>query len=143
MNTLSSCNQQLRLFQTPEFANLLIVQKYKIQEINFVQKKNPNLQYFEIYIQQMSRVMRKPTFCICENKGADQLCSVCKADQRLCFCYKDSTVPLLSKSECFCLLASSSLVQLGLCRVCLEATLLVFLCRGSNVLIPYLPCFPV
>ena len=22
----------------------------------------------------MSRVMRKPAFCICENKGADQLC---------------------------------------------------------------------
>ena len=23
--------------------------------------------------------------CICENKGADQLCSNCTADQRLCF----------------------------------------------------------
>ena len=28
----------------------------------------------------MSHVMRKPTFCICKNKGADQLRSYCKAD---------------------------------------------------------------
>ena len=47
----------------------------------------------------MSRVMRKPTFCICENKDADQLRSNCTADQRLCFPYTDSTIPLLSKSE--------------------------------------------
>ena len=26
-----------------------------------------------IFFNQMSRVMRKPTFCICENKDADQL----------------------------------------------------------------------
>ena len=31
--------------------------------------------------------MRKPTFCICENKGADQLCGNGKVDQRLCFYY--------------------------------------------------------
>ena len=41
--------------------------------------------------------MRKPAFCICENKGADQLRSNCVADQRLCFCYIDSTISLLSK----------------------------------------------
>ena len=29
--------------------------------------------------------MRKPAFCICENKGADQLCGNRTADQRLCF----------------------------------------------------------
>ena len=27
--------------------------------------------------------MRKPTICICENKGADQLRSNCEADERL------------------------------------------------------------
>ena len=43
--------------------------------------------------------MRKPTFCICENKDADQLRGDREADQRLCFRYKDSTIPLLSKSE--------------------------------------------
>ena len=29
--------------------------------------------------------MGKPTICICENKGADQLRSNCEADQRVCF----------------------------------------------------------
>ena len=47
----------------------------------------------------VSRVMRKPTFCICENKDADQLRGNREADQRLCFRYIDSTIPLLSKSE--------------------------------------------
>ena len=41
----------------------------------------------------MSRLIRKPTICICENKGADQLRSNCEADQRLCFRY---TVQFLS-----------------------------------------------
>ena len=45
--------------------------------------------------------MRKPTFCICENKDADQLRGNREADQRLCFRYIDSTIPLLSKSEIF------------------------------------------
>ena len=47
----------------------------------------------------MSRVMRKPTICICKNKDADQLRSNREADQGLCFRYSDSTVPLLLKSE--------------------------------------------
>ena len=47
----------------------------------------------------MSRVMRKPTFCICENKDTDQLHGNREADQRLCFRYIDSMIPLLSKSE--------------------------------------------
>ena len=43
--------------------------------------------------------MRKPAFCIGENKDADQLRGDCEADQRRCFRYTDSTIPLLSKSE--------------------------------------------
>ena len=43
--------------------------------------------------------MRKPTFCICENKDADQLRGHREADLRLCFRYIDSAIPLLSKSE--------------------------------------------
>ena len=39
--------------------------------------------------------MRKPAFCIYENKAADQLCGNRTADQRLCFRYTDSTIPLL------------------------------------------------
>ena len=41
--------------------------------------------------------MGKPTICICQNKGADQLRVNGEADQRLCFRYSDSTIPLLSK----------------------------------------------
>ena len=47
----------------------------------------------------MSLCMRKPTICICENKGADQLRGNREADQRLCFRYTDSTLPLLLKSK--------------------------------------------
>ena len=39
--------------------------------------------------------MRKPAFCICENKDADQLHSNENkdADQRLCFRFMDSAIP--------------------------------------------------
>ena len=47
----------------------------------------------------MSRLMGKPTICIGENKGADQLRGNREADQRLCFRYTDSTIPLLYKSK--------------------------------------------
>ena len=47
----------------------------------------------------LSRIVRKPAFCICENKDADQLRGNREADQRLCFRYIGSTTPLLSKSE--------------------------------------------
>ena len=47
----------------------------------------------------MSLVMRKPAFCLCENKDADQLRGNREADQRLCFRYMDSTIPLLPESE--------------------------------------------
>ena len=43
----------------------------------------------------MSRIVRKPTFCICEIKDADQLRGNCEADQHLCFRYLDITIPLL------------------------------------------------
>ena len=50
----------------------------------------------------MSRDVRKQDFCICENKDADQLRGNREnreADQRLCFSYTDSTIPLLPKPE--------------------------------------------
>ena len=47
----------------------------------------------------LTHVMRKLAFCICENKDADQLRGNREADQRLCFCYMDSTIFLLSKSK--------------------------------------------
>ena len=55
--------------------------------------------------------MRKPAFCICENKDADQLRGNHKADQRLCFRYIDSTMSLLPKYEISSLKLSSVIVQ--------------------------------
>ena len=43
--------------------------------------------------------MVKPTICICKNKDADQLCSNCTVDQRLCFHHTDSIIPLLLISK--------------------------------------------
>ena len=43
-------------------------------------------------VNNLSHLLRKPTICICENKGADH----CETDQRLCFRYRDSTISLLS-----------------------------------------------
>ena len=65
----------------------------------------------------LSHDVRKLDFSICENKDADQLRGNREADQRLCFRYTDSTIPLLSKSEISSLLPSSVAVQPGLCRI--------------------------
>ena len=59
--------------------------------------------------------MRKPDFCICENKDADQLRGNREADQRLCFHYTDSTIRLLPISEISSLWPSCVVVQPGLC----------------------------
>ena len=60
--------------------------------------------------------MRKSDFCICENKGADQLCGNRTTDQRVCFRYTDSTIPLLPKSEISIFYLSCVAVQPGLCE---------------------------
>ena len=57
--------------------------------------------------------MGKTTICIGENNDADQLRSNCEADQRLCFRYSDSTIPLLLKSEISSFKLFSVLVQPG------------------------------
>ena len=68
--------------------------------------------------------MRKPTFCICENKDADQ---------RLCFRYTDSTIPL----HLFPRFQASSFMLLLYSLVCVgpgrKPKLFVFSCTGSNV----------
>ena len=48
------------------------------------------------YPYNMSCIVRKPEFCLCKNKGADQLREV---DQPLCFRYTDSTIVLLLRTE--------------------------------------------
>ena len=47
----------------------------------------------------LSHCMGKPTICIGENKGADQLRGNREADQRLCFRCTDRIILLLLKSE--------------------------------------------
>ena len=76
--------------------------------------------------------MGKPTICLCENKDADQLRGNREADQRLCFRYSDSTIPLPVKSEISGFYLFSVTVQAGLFQTCLETTLLVFPRGGSN-----------
>ena len=73
------------------------------------------LAYINQTVFHLSRVVRKPAFCICENKDADQLRGNREANQRLCFRYIDSTIPLLSKSKILSLWPSSVAVQPGLC----------------------------
>ena len=77
--------------------------------------------------------MEKLTICIGENKGADQLRGNHEADQRLCFRYTDSTIPLLPKYEISSFYPASVLVQPSLCQTCSETTLLVFPQGGSYI----------
>ena len=60
--------------------------------------------------------MRKPAFCLCENKDAGQLRGNREADQRLCLRYIDTTISLLSKSEISSLLPSCVTAQPVLCQ---------------------------
>ena len=80
----------------------------------------------------LSNHMRKPTTCIGENKGADQLRGNREADQRLCFRYSDSTIPPLLKSEISSFWLFSVTVLVGLCQTLSETTLLVFPRGGSG-----------
>ena len=51
--------------------------------------------HMPMQLEYISLVVRKPAFCICENKDADQLRGNREADQRLCFRYIDSAIPFL------------------------------------------------
>ena len=74
----------------------------------------------------MSLCVRKPTICLGENKAADQLRGNREADQRLCFRYSDSTIPLLLKSEISSFWLFSVLVQAGLCQTWSEPQIVGF-----------------
>ena len=102
-----------------QYVYMVIFVAIYFRKILFITKINCSQKY-------MSRVMRKPTFCICENKDADQLRGNREADQHLCFRYIDSILPLLSKSEISSLQPSSVAVQPGLCRTRSETRMLVF-----------------
>ena len=53
-----------------------------------------NSQKLFVLLKHLSLIVRKPVFCIWENKDADQL-----RGNRLCFRFIDSTIPILPKSE--------------------------------------------
>ena len=78
--------------------------------------------------------MRKPAFCICENKDADQIRGDREADQRLCFRYIDRTIPLLPKYESSSLQPSYVIVEPGLCRTWSETPKTGFLMARLNVI---------
>ena len=83
--------------------------------------------------------MRKPAFCICENKDADQLRGNREADQRLCFRYIASTIPLLPKYKISSFWISSVDVQLGLCETWSETAKTCFL-KTRLILEDYQTC---
>ena len=87
----------------------------------------------------MSRDVRKPDICICENKDADQLRSNREADQCLCFRHTDSAIPLLPKSEISSLSPSSVAVQPGLCRTWSETPKTGFLTTRLIYISGYTP----
>ena len=66
--------------------------------------KHQGEELYKVYINHdpgltLTSFMARPTICIGENKGADQLRGNREADQRLCFRYSASTVPLLSNPK--------------------------------------------
>ena len=79
----------------------------------------------------MSLVVRKTCFLHAKNKETGQLCGNREADQRLCFRYTDSKIPLLPKSKISRLWPSSVAFQLGLCRTRSETP--VFSERSSYI----------
>ena len=88
-----------RMFECPPLKML--------KSLDAVARLNPETLIWPGKYRHMSLVVRKPVFCICENKDADQ---------RLCFRYIDSTIPLLPKYKISSLYPSSVTVQPGLCR---------------------------
>ena len=56
-----------------------------------------------------------------------QWCRNCTADQRLCFCYMDSTVPLFLKSKISSFYPAFVTVQAGLCQTLSETQIVGFL----------------
>ena len=91
------------------------------------------------HLKHMSRVVRKPAFCICENKDADQLPGNREADQRLCFRYTDSTIYHLPKYEISSFQPSSLAVQPGLCGTWSETPKTGFL--RTRLILGFIPWY--
>ena len=77
-----------------------VITETQIDNVTYRMKEDYGQSVWDIFgMLYLSRIVRKPDFCLGENKGADQLRGNREADQRLCFRYSDSTIPLLLKSE--------------------------------------------
>ena len=109
------------------FGNNVIL-KNMTSDIARYQNIVPSFSKVQFY-NNLSRLVRKPTICIGENKDADQLRGDREAVLRLCFRYTDSTLTLLLKSKISSFKPASAAVQAGLCQTCSETTLLVFSTR--------------
>ena len=73
--------------------------------------------FFLVFADHMSRVLGKMAFCIHAKTKPQISCAVtAQVDQRLCFRYIDTTIPLLYKSEIKSFKPSSVAVQPGLCQ---------------------------
>ena len=68
-----------------------LIQMKELSELPCMQNERKNAPHVSYY--------EKTDFYLCRSKGADQMCSNCTSDQRLYFPYRDSTIPLLLKSE--------------------------------------------
>ena len=100
-----------------EFANTIDPNEMAHNDLYFIQLSGatyPGVAQYSNYLVELDTTLQivcldlvsdhylshiKPDFCICKNKAADQLPSKSAADQRLCFHYTDSVIPLLAKSE--------------------------------------------
>ena len=100
---------------------LIFILEINVTDVRFVENilrveaSLQNICLFTLEINHTSGVVRKPVFCICENKDADQLRGIRETDQRFCFHHTDSIIPLLPKSEILSVQPSSVVVQPGLC----------------------------
>ena len=72
----------------------------------------------------MRLVMRKPEFCLSENKGANQLRSDCEADHRLCFRYTDLSLVGNPEDRFSHVAAQINVKYEGCSNVCVQMLLL-------------------
>ena len=87
-----------------------------LRKIKRNQNKIKTCTYLEILnLQYMSRIIRKPDFCLCENKDTDQLCSNCTADQRLLFLLLGQYNSSITSTQNLKSLSSET-VQANLCQ---------------------------
>ena len=88
-------DRELRILTEPKRQMILVI--WLSTETTQQSMDSVNSRFLHVWY--MSLNMRKPAFRICENKDADQFRGDREADQRLCFRYTYSTIPLLPKSE--------------------------------------------